>query len=96
MTALRGNPRANLLACPCCGSPAIFVPQSGSPNFGHVECSKAECQLRTRESCIADHLWNQRAHANEGRKEIRNTREDYIQCMGGPAAVPWVLRFEHL
>jgi hypothetical protein len=24
------------------------------------------------------------------------TREDYIQCMGGPDLVPYVLRFEHL
>ena len=23
-------------------------------------------------------------------------REDYIECMGGPDLVPWVMRFEHI
>jgi len=32
----------------------------------------------------------------EGGTRYWRDREDYIDCMGGPDKVPWVLAFEHL
>jgi len=49
-------------------------------------------------SCYPERLGDmtQSSFLREGGTRYWRDREDYIECMGGPDRIPYVLRFEHL